>query len=900
MESQRLLGKIGHYKLHKFLDSGGMGEVYLATDEILKRQVAIKILKPNDRTKARFLTEARAVASLNHPNIVIIYEVGYTDKNCPFIVMEYIEGTSLEELLLAGHLPLEKTLDLAIQAAEGLAAAHVQKIVHRDIKPSNLMISKDGRLKILDFGLSKLLQDIPADASTQIKHTSEGTILGTIAYLSPEQALGQNVDHRSDIFSFGIVLYKMLTGKHPFPGSNSVETTMKIVTQSAEKWPKDSAIPIELKKLVMKCLMKSPDDRYQSMKEVVEELQQLRFKLSSEQLRRSLPSPADTTEATLIPMATSQSRFKLFRQVVSTGVIVAALSVAVILSWQHSKTRQFKTQKTTQLTNSLGLDIYPTFSPDGKSIAYSSDRSGAFEIYIKQLVAGGKEFQLTNDGHQNLQPAWSPDGEKIAYHCSKQSGIWLIPSLGGPARQLTDFGSKPAWSPDGTYIAFQSDPLVDLAANASPAMPPSTIWMIPSDGGVPMQLTSAGTPLGGHGTPHWSPNGKRIVFASYDRRNSSIWAISVEDKSLIRIVDNQRYIYDPIYTPDGSAIVYCARTEQSDFAIWKVNVDRETGQPQGEPEQQSKLGMGIIRHLVLSKDGNKLLYSNLSMMSNIVSIPIDKAGKPTGRPVALTSETGRNSRPIFSPDGSKIAFEKWQAGLNPDIWIMDSNGSNPIQLTSDPNVDSVPSWYPDSNKILFRTNRNKQAEFWTISLHNRKEEKLIALGNTVDYGRLSPDGRYFAYNSSQDKTINIWLVDLQTGVRKQLTFDKEMAGFPCWSPDGKYIAVQVKRNDDTNINVISLDTQETRVLTSGKGQHWSSSWSPDGDKIAYAGLVDSFWNIYWISLSSNKVFQVTTYEKLNAYVRYPAWSPRGDRIVYEYAETWGNIWLLEELTEPSN
>ncbi|HNB71642.1 MAG TPA: serine/threonine-protein kinase, partial [Acidobacteriota bacterium] len=294
MHSFALPKKIGHYTLTRFLSRGGMGEVYLATDAILHRQVAIKVMRLNKddaERRARFLREARALAALSHPNVIVIHEVGAAENvqedkttTVPFLVMEYVEGRALETLMRARRLTANECVGFAIQIADGLGAAHQRRILHRDIKPSNLMVSDEGRVKILDFGISKLLQDDPAEAETdevtQVKDTREGIILGTVRYLSPEQARGNTLDPRSDIFSFGIVLYEMLTGKHPFSGNTTLETVTKIVADEPRAWPTTGlATPPLLKRIVQRCLMKDPNDRYASFAEVVVDLKAVQREL---------------------------------------------------------------------------------------------------------------------------------------------------------------------------------------------------------------------------------------------------------------------------------------------------------------------------------------------------------------------------------------------------------------------------------------------------------------------------------------------------------------------------------------------------------------------------------------------------------------------------------------------
>ncbi|HNH82777.1 MAG TPA: protein kinase [Acidobacteriota bacterium] len=967
--------KIGHYTLTRFLSRGGMGEVYLATDEILHRQVAIKVMRLNKddaERRARFLREARALAALSHPNVIVIHEVGAAENiqedkttTVPFLVMEYVEGRALETLMRARRLTANECVGFAIQIADGLAAAHQRRILHRDIKPSNLMVSDEGRVKILDFGISKLLQDDPAEAETdevtQVKDTREGIILGTVRYSSPEQARGNTLDPRSDIFSFGIVLYEMLTGKHPFSGNTTLETVTKIVADEPRPWPTTGlAIPPLLKRIVQRCLMKDPHDRYASFAEVVVDLKAVQRELdqafvinpvaytpsqplepvpgmptdidlteseqvtSSQQRTVLQPSPAVrnitaelVTEEMPQAMRTDETRstktvdtlptqsppqlsrgyvwFKWLAVVLVLGLAAGSGFWGARLWLQAGQKTSLGDVKAVQTTISSGLDVYPTFSPDGRSMVYCSDKSGGFELYIKQLVAGGRELQLTTDGEQNVQPAWSPDGEWIAYHSKNRSGIWVISVLGGSPKQLSEFGSRPIWSPDGKLLAFQSDGLTDLSGNAAPAQPPSTIWTVPARGGNPQAVTQVGNPAGGHGTPSWSADGKWIAFATYDRRTSAIWAISTESKELVRIVATQRYIYDPIFAPDGKGIFYSAVLEDGNYGMWKIDVSPTSCEPDGEPYQLANLGIGTPRHLTISKDGKKIAYSALSMTSNLWSFELDPRTQTSKtKPVPLMLETGRSTRPVFSPDGSKIAFEKWRQGTNPDIWMVDADGNHQTQLTTDPAVETIPSWSPDSSKIYFRSNREGQQAFWSIVPESRKETLLQKFEKDTDFPRLSPDGTMVAFNSKRDgTTTNVWLVPIEGGQPKQITFDQESLGFPCWSPDGKWVALQLKRGEDTQLVVMPSQGGEITQLTTDRGQHWPHSWSPDGDKIAFAGFRQGYWNLWIISRTTREQKQLTGFTKLNAYVRYPAWSPKGNQMVFEYAETVGNVWMIE-------
>jgi TolB protein len=278
-----------------------------------------------------------------------------------------------------------------------------------------------------------------------------------------------------------------------------------------------------------------------------------------------------------------------------------------------------------------------------------------------------------------------------------------------------------------------------------------------------------------------------------------------------------------------------------------------------------------------------------------MSVPVSPvSGEATGSPVPLTKTTSyRKGLPRVSPDGQKIAFVDFRGGANQDIWVMDMDGKNLIQLTADRAVDWGPSWFPDSDQIAFQSNRQNKDRIWSVSIGSKREKLLFDPGQDIGWPRLSPDGSQVAFNSIKSGTINVWVIPVAGAEPRQLTFDNEVAGWPCWSPDGKLLGLEIKRGDDTHMAVMPSGGGEITQLTFDRGQSFAGSWSPDGDKIVFAGSRKDVWNIWWVSRGSKAEKQVTNYSRLNSYVRYPAWSPAGDRIVYEYSETTGNIWMLE-------
>jgi len=544
--------------------------------------------------------------------------------------------------------------------------------------------------------------------------------------------------------------------------------------------------------------------------------------------------------------------------------------------------------KTTQLTTWKGLDFYPAFARDGKSIAFSSDRSGSFEIYIKQLVPGAREVQITSDGGQNYQPAFSPDGSLIAYHSKKRGGIWVVPLTGGAPKQLTEFGSNPAWSPDDSLIAFQSEPFHIIGYMTMNPRPPSTLWVIPSKGGEPRQLTQAGTPPGGHGGPAWSPDGKRIVFNG-SGLGERVWSISAQGDDLKQISGRIEGASDAVYAPDGKSIFF---TSDTGWSLYKVSL-ADAGDPIGEPVNFFSGAGPHIRKLSVAANGKSIVYCALSTMSNIWALPLaPKTNVASGNPVQLTQNANTcDAAPAFSPDGKTIAYFTFATGVPRQIWTMDADGRNQTQITTD--SGAFPWWLPDGRRIAFESRRENRVGLWTVNVEGGKEKTLFEFDEHTGVTRLSPDGKRVAFISRRSGAPNIWVGPLDGGPPKQLTFEKESAGHPAWSPDGKWIAFEIRRGEDTHVAIIPSDGGELTQLTSDRGQSLVHDWSPDGERVLFAGQRNGIWNVWSVARSTKQQKQMTSYTKFDSYVRAPAWSPLGDRIVYEYAENTGNIWVID-------
>jgi eukaryotic-like serine/threonine-protein kinase len=816
---------ISHYEIISTLGEGGMGEVYLAQDRRLGRRVALKLLPTaysDDLVRLRrFEQEARATSGLNHPNILTIHEVGEAEGR-RFIASEYVDGQTLRDHLSNGSLKIEDALHVSEQIASALAAAQTEGVIHRDIKPDNIMLRRDGIVKVLDFGLAKLTEDKttgPDDPTRALVKTGAGVVMGTAQYMSPEQARGLEVDARTDIFSLGVVIYEMVTGSPLFKGETASDVIASILKTDPRPLSRVAAgVPAELERIVSKTLEKDRDERYQTVKDLLLDLRKLKQRISfeAEQARSQpgivdgattqdavatntvLSSAAGTTTVAPLPTASSAEylvseikRHKTGVVLVVAGLIVASVAGIIALYKFTNRSQPQTTQapqvlKTSQLTFSPGLDAFPSLSPDGNSIAYSSDQNGTFEIYVKQLTPGGREIQLTSDGQQNAGPAWSPDGQRIAFHSRGRGGIWIMPALGGSARQLTEFGSCPGWSRDGSMLAFQTGSGGEV--HTSLALAPSTIWTVPSEGGTPTQITQPANPSGGHNSPAWSPDGKHIAFGSSQYLGGSTWIVAINGGDLRKVSPG----VSPKYAPDGKSLYVAGN------GLLEVKLSA-TGEPIGTPTKIIPEGTGaLLNQFTISADGKKIAYSATRNTSDLWSIAISTGTYETsGSPVAFAQDTSsRSNTPQFSKDGRKVAMTKWRQG-GVDIWLADPDGRNLTQLTTSPSRDSNPSWFPGADRIAFLSDReNNRPELWSISVATGKEERLLDVGDIIDFGALSPDGTQVAFNSTRGGTINLWTAKVPDGGPKQLTFDKELMGFPCWSPDGQWLAFEIKRGDD--------------------------------------------------------------------------------------------------------
>jgi Tol biopolymer transport system component/DNA-binding winged helix-turn-helix (wHTH) protein len=555
-----------------------------------------------------------------------------------------------------------------------------------------------------------------------------------------------------------------------------------------------------------------------------------------------------------------------------------------------------------QLTTHAGLDLHPALSPHDDAIVYVSDRSGAFEIVVRALNGSATETPLTSDGAQNVQPAWSPDGRFIAYHSQRSGGIWIVPSRGGTPRQIVAEGSRPAWSPDGAQIVFQSDEHADAAPFGFAAQDGSTIQLVTVASGAVTPLTRSGNPAGGHAAPSWSPDGRFICFTVFDSGPSNgLWLLD-RTSGAVRLLHRGDDVYESVFAPDGSSIYIAG----GNALITRVPFDVMTGTVTGTAEIMPVPGVPGVRGLSISRDGTRLAFAGLDLSSQIWAQPIRADGSPAGEPRALTSDTSRrNSVPVISPDGTKVAYMSSRRGEGPNLWMIDADGQHPLQLTSDHEFESQPAWSSDGARILYLARTGDEERVVALDVATRTVHPVVPLAALRPSSgaapavaplaevRLSRSGRRIAFSLRQPPTGRrvLYATGLDPLSPHRLTNGSTSIGYPSWSPDERHVAVEIKEGSSTHAGVIDVETGVLRRLTHASGQTWVRSWSPDGGRLAAAVLRDGQWSLRALDLSGGEQV-ITPPAPPRVFVRYPDWSARGELVVFERSEMTGNIWLM--------
>ena len=724
--------KIGSYEVAGAIGAGGMGEVYRARDTRLGRDVALKVLPEafarDAERMARLRREAQVLASLNHSNIAAIY--GFEDSDATHaLIMELVEGPTLSARIKQGAIPVEEALPIARQIADALEYAHERGIVHRDLKPGNIKLTNSDAVKILDFGLAKAIESDPASmdisSSPTISRmaTQAGIILGTAAYMSPEQAKGKPVDRRTDIWAFGCVLFEMLTGKMAFSGE-TVTDTLAAILKSEPDWSQlPSPTPAHIRVLLKRCLQKDPRQRLRDIGDARISLEEV---LSGSQESFTAAGVKFSLGRRVLPWAAG----------VLAGVLLAGLVAWKIFAHAPGAPMHFSA-----VTNFAGVQAQPVFSPDGRSVAFVSNRDGHYNIYVG-LTGGGSLVQVTNDSNLKARPMWSPDGATLAYARLNDSGlwdIWEVPALGGTPRRVILNATDPTWSPDGRSLAYENGADNDL-------------WISGSQGENAHRILPAPGGLTRYTEPRFSPDGSKIAFVV--RSQGPGGELSVADLAsgqAHQVIHEGVLALSPAWAPDGRSI-YFASSRGGTVNIWEASL-------RGETLQQITAGQGDDAELDVSADGKSIVFSTWRTNTNIARLDLTAKGQQ--KIELLTTDPARNQvAPAYSHDGKHIAYFSNLNGVeNESIWISDADGSNPIPLVRDDRINVFPLWTANDERIVYQSFTrgpidSQTSEYQSVSVSGGAPQTVYknSVGDLFDMG---PDGRFLFVNTKNEaETFN--------------------------------------------------------------------------------------------------------------------------------------------------
>jgi len=891
--------RLGPYEILALIGAGGMGQVFRARDTRLGREVAIKISA--ERFSDRFAREAHAIAALNHSNVCTLHDVGPD-----YLVMELVEGQVLNERIQQGALPLDETLRIAKQIAQALEAAHEKGIVHRDLKPANIKITPDGVVKVLDFGLAKLadpagFDENPENSPTRslARVTHAGVMMGTAAYMAPEQARGGSVDHRADVWAFGVVLYEMLTGERLFRGDTISDTLAAVLIKEPDWHALPATTPLRIRKLLRRCVERDRRQRLQAIGEA----------------RIAIDAPEDEVQpAPAADRIAVRSRGRWWAAIAVVAIAVS-FTVGLRLNLPSSPPPLWRPVR---FTTDSGLSDFAALSPDGKLVAYSSDRglNGEPDLYVKQ-VAGGQAIRLTADGAGNTAPDFSPDGSKIVFRSNRDGGgIYEIPSFGGDVRLLAKDGLDPKVSPDGSQVAYW----VGTPGVASAVPGSGTVWVVAAAGGQPQRV---GTSFTAARSPIWSPDGKHLLVLgytspkAYEESSLDWWVVSTTGSDAVKTGAYDRLektgiqsrnlsvngINPTIPTPNcwsaNSAMVMFTAISGDAQDLWEIGISPRTERVTGV-ETRLTTGAGNAVHASCAP-GGAIAFTNVDSRRDVWLLPVDvdvDHATSKGAPDRVTQGSAQREHASLSANGRYVSYASDQSGRQ-SAWVRDLVTGKESMVASLPFVERYPVTSPSGTRVAF-SGLPTNARVVYVSAPGGTPEKLCdSCLRATDWSRDEKSLLTFGGTPYQ-----IDLLDIASHRRAPLlkhASDNLLYGR--FSPDNRWISFTVRTEPNRGYIAIApfsgprlVPEHEWIKITDAASQDWAN-WSPDGKTLYFTSARDGhqcLWAQRLDVVSGRPAGEPFALHHLHGRISYRdrGWSTGGGRIAMVLDEDAGNIWMM--------
>jgi serine/threonine protein kinase/Tol biopolymer transport system component len=862
-------GRLGPYTIVARLGAGGMGEVYRARDERLQREVAVKVLHRDatddpDRQR-RFAQEARSASVLNHPNILTVHDVGMED-GIPYIVTELVDGESLSDIIARGRLPIRKVLDIGMQVADGLAAAHQAGIVHRDLKPANLMLTRNGIAKILDFGLAKTVENQAAPGGVSGTATTPGMIVGTATYMSPEQVQGESLDYRSDQFAFGQVLYEMITGKQPFARGSAMSTMAAIVEELPQPIAElNPGVPAPLKWCVERCLSKERHGRYNSTADLHGELRTIYAHL--DEMTSSQPA---------LPARPARQRRHLWPAALAL-VGLAAGWIGTELFLIPKSAVDLGRYRIWPVADTSLYQGSPSWAVDGKSIAYVASVNGVRQVFVRSL-ASPMPAQITKSAADCASPFWSADDSQLFYVSA--GALWAVGATGGSPELIQKDVSAAAAAPDGKTLAF-------LRADTS-GKEQLSLWFTAPGAGTPRRYTAAPFNSGGYRTGYlnFAPDGKRLgVWLARWDGSSEFWTLPYPDGQAQRSFTMIHGSYPFSWMPDGLRIVFGGRTPGRTGANLAI-ADTRNGSM-----RPVTMTTRDAMEASASPDGQRVAFTASEDDFDLVQVPLDGSAVQT-----LLSTTRSEQDPAWSPSGSQLAYATDRTGSS-QIWLQ-SQGEGwerPLVTERDFGARWVasfnePNFSPDGQRLAYSVVGSGGHSVYISNVAGGKPVRLVDERSDQRSPSWSPDGAWIAYLRNVNGHWALMKANSGGGRPPVMLHDRCIPSYPKWQPKiGHWIACETS----DGLSVISADGTESQTLD--KDRWLIYGWNADGKSIlGVKELAGRRRVIVALDLESRKAkiageLQVRSAAELSGY----SLSPDGKSFTTSASHPSGSIWMLE-------